>query len=369
MPRVDVVVETSVSRSARARQLEGMFDVPSQEKQRQEWHADLPIDEDDWNIGLIVGPSGCGKTTVARELFGDSVDMPLEWGAPSVIDDFAHGLSVQEISEVCSAVGFNTIPAWLRPYEVLSNGEKFRVSIARRLLEQQDPIVVDEFTSVVDRQVARIGCHAIQKKVRRDNKRFVGVACHYDIVDWLQPDWVYEPASNQFYRRSLRPRPALEIEICRVDYSAWKIFAPYHYMTADLHKAAQCFCLFVEGEPACIAAILYRPHPKRRNIYGVSRLVVLPDYQGLGLAFVLMDYLGEQFRALGRELRAYPAHPALIRAFDRSSKWRIEKKPAMSHKTKGKRTGGGLSFGGRPNAVFSWAGDAGDANTARDLIG
>ena len=88
------------------------------------------------------------------------------------------------------AVGFNTIPAWLRPYGVLSNGEKFRVDLARRLLEGGDLIAVDEFTSVVDRQVAKIGSHAVQKWARGKGRQFVAATCHYDLEDWLQPDWV-----------------------------------------------------------------------------------------------------------------------------------------------------------------------------------
>ena len=142
MPRVDLVVSSPVSASARARQLEGMFDVPRAEMSTVEWHGEIPYDAEPWNVGLIVGPSGAGKSSIARQLFGDAVDVPLAWGAASVVDDFAAGRSMDEISNVCQAVGFNTIPAWLRPYAVLSNGERFRVELARRLLEQDRKSVV-----------------------------------------------------------------------------------------------------------------------------------------------------------------------------------------------------------------------------------
>jgi len=42
----------------------------------------------------------------------------------------------------------------------------------------------------------------------------------------------------------------------------------------------------------------------------MSRLVTLPDYQGLGLAFALADRRGAAYKALGRQFHAYPAHPA-----------------------------------------------------------
>ena len=157
MPSFNVLRESKLSRSVRVKQLEGMFDVPAAEKCRLEWKGELPIEKKDWNIGLIVGPSGSGKSTILREVFGEP--KTFRWKANSVVDDFAERFSIEEIAAVCGAVGFNTIPAWIRPFAVLSNGERFRVELARRLLECGDPILIDEFTSVVDRQVAKIASH------------------------------------------------------------------------------------------------------------------------------------------------------------------------------------------------------------------
>ena len=351
------------------RQLEAMFDVPAQQKCRLEWRGDFPIEAEDWNVGLIVGPSGCGKSSIAKHVFGDSVT--LDWSAPSVIDDFAQSLSMQEISEMCQAVGFNTIPAWMRPYSVLSTGERFRADIARRMLELPDPVVIDEFTSVVDRQVAKIGAHAVQKYVRKKGRKFVAVSCHSDIIGWLQPDWMLEPATMTFARRSLQRRPSLEIEIKRVVYAAWKLFAPFHYLTADLHKSAACFVLFCDGQPASFAGTLYRPHPTAKGIIGISRAVTLPDWQGLGLAFVLADTLGAAHKAIGNRLHLYPAHPSFIRSADRSPRWAMTKKPGEFSRKKGatcslvgRKTVASLvtpacdAFGGRPCAVFEYIGDA-----------
>ena len=55
MPRVDLVVRTAVARTPRARQLEALFDVPASEQSEREWHGEVPLDQRDWNIGLIVG--------------------------------------------------------------------------------------------------------------------------------------------------------------------------------------------------------------------------------------------------------------------------------------------------------------------------
>lgn len=357
MPRVDLVVESKLSHSTRAQQLEAMFDVPTADVAHLEWHGDLPLDDRPWNVGLIVGPSGCGKSTILRGLYGAPPE--LAWGGASVIDDFDGALLMADIANACQAVGFNTIPAWLRRFEVLSNGEQFRVTMARRLLEASGDgvIAMDEFTSVVDRQVAKIGAHAMQKAVRKRGLHFVAASCHYDIIDWLQPDWTLEPVSMAFTWRELQRRPPIEVELRRVDYRAWQLFAPFHYLTAELNHAARCFVLFVEGEPTSFAGVLHRPHRTSGYIKGVSRLVTLPDWQGLGLALILVDQLGGLYRQNGWQLRTYPAHPALIRSFDHSPRWKLEKKPGKFAQLSD-RPGRVEKFGGggRPNAVFSYCG-------------
>lgn len=369
MPRVDLVVESPMSSGHRVRQLEGMFDVPRADTSRLEWHGDVPIDDDAWQVGLIVGPSGCGKSSLLRQLFGPPIE--LTWGAPSVVEDFAPTLSMTDIVAVCQAVGFNTIPAWMRPHAVLSGGEKFRAMLARQLLESPGVVVVDEFTSVVDRQVAKIGAHAVQKYVRRRGSRFVAASCHYDIIEWLQPDWILEPTSMQLSRRALQRRPRLDVSVSPVPYAAWRMFAPFHYLTTELHCSSRCYGLFVRDRIAAFAGLLPRPisngKQKGQCAWGVSRLVTLPDWQGLGLAMCLVDTLGAAHRAVGRRLRTYPAHPSLVRAFDKSAAWTMAKPPGR-FLTNSSRTGLGFT-GGRPCATFEYVGaEMPDGQAARRLL-
>jgi ABC-type lipoprotein export system ATPase subunit len=360
--KIDLAVESGIEPTTRLRQVSSMFDAPTGEKSRLEWKLDLPIETFDWNIGLVVGPSGSGKSTVSRHVWGE---MPaLEWGRQSVIDAVAPGRSIDEITGAFSSVGFNTIPAWMRPYDVLSTGEKFRVDIARRLLELPDPIIVDEFTSVVDRQVAQVGSHAIQKYVRKQGRKFIAVGCHYDVIEWLQPDWVLDMATRQFTRRSLQRRPAIECVIGRLPYAAWGVFAPYHYMNADMHRAARCFGLWANGRLAAFAGVLHRMHPTVHDIMAVSRLVTLPDWQGLGLAFVLADELGAAFAGVKKRLRTYPAHPSLVRAFERSAKWKQTKEAGTFSS---KNTGVGR-FGGRPCGTFEFCGETMPPRDAQRLL-
>lgn len=365
--KIDIAVETETSSSTRARQVSAMFDCPVTEKCRLEWKLDFPLDDEPWNVGLVVGPSGSGKTTVMRHVWGEPP--ALKWGGASVVDDFDPRLSMELISSTCGAVGFNTIPAWMRPFRVLSNGEQFRVDLARRLSELADPIVVDEFTSVVDRQVAQIGSHAVQKLVRKQGRKFVAVGCHYDVIDWLQPDWILDMATRTFTRRLLQRRPPLECTIGRIPHAAWRLFAPYHYMSADLHTAAKCFGLWVGDRLAAFTGILHMPHPKVRDIKRCSRLVTLPDWQGLGLAMILIEQVGAAHKAVGQRLRTYPAHPALVRAFDKSPKWQMEKRPGeFSPNSDAESASSTLSNGGRPCAVFQYCGPAMPSKTQAERL-
>lgn len=377
----DVEVATTPSRSVRAQQLSAAFDVPLKDRQVLRWSGDLPLDEREWNVGLIVGPSGSGKTTVLRHVFGDALD--LHWEGDSVVDDFPEGESIEDVVHACGAVGFNTIPAWLRPYRVLSTGEQFRVTLARAFLETpvDTPVVVDEFTSVVDRQVAKIGAHAAAKWARRESRQLIAATCHYDVIEWLQPDWTYEPATQEFTWRHLQPRPVLHCEIRRVPHAHWGRFARFHYLTADLHRGARCFELTVDGTPASFAGVLHRPHPhaQTHKIMGISRLVTLPDWQGLGLAFALTDRIGGLFNALGMEVHMYPAHPSLIRSYDRSPVWALVQRPGLI-KNRARRDDmtirqnvgnwyGHWKPGRRPNAVFRYCGERQPLEVAQALCG
>ena len=360
MQSVNLLVESQIDETPRVLQLSGMFDCPVSEKIKREWRGELPIDEKDWNVGLIVGASGSGKSSILRQLYGEPAS--LSWGRKSIIDDFDKSLKIEEITSACSAVGFNTIPSWMKPYAVLSNGEKFRADLARRLLEGKSPIVVDEFTSVVDRHVAKIAANAVQKFVRKRNFKFVAATCHYDVIEWLQPDWILEPETMTFTWRALRRRPTVEAHIQRVEYSAWSRFAPYHYLTAELNSAAQCFGVIIDNEIVCFAGVIHFPHPKIKNIKRVTRLVTHPDWQGLGLGFVLVDALGAAYKAMGYDLRTYPAHPSFVRAFSHSPRWRLLKVPGSFSPRQNPDvsglTGKGHGFGGRPCAVFKYVGEA-----------
>lgn len=343
MPRADIVRSTPVVRTARVMQVEGIFDVPPSQRSEERWSVNLDL-PDAWNIGVIVGPSGAGKSTVAREMFGAHLVTGWDWPSDkSVLDGFPAEMSIKEIVELLSSVGFSSPPSWVRPFHVLSNGEQFRVTMARTLAEMRDLAVVDEFTSVVDRTVAQIGSAAIAKTVRRRNQRLIVVTCHYDVLEWLEPDWIYQPHTGEFSSGRYLQRPKIELQIKRVHYSAWKLFRKYHYLDHDLNKAAICFCAFWNNTPIAFAAVLHFPHAQVRNMKREHRIVCLPDYQGVGIGNALSEYIGAICRGQGWRYTGQTSHPAMIRYRSQSMKWKTSQAP--THKR---------ALAGTTSVVRSW---------------
>lgn len=188
MPHFDIVKENKPDKTFRTSKIQADFDVKL-EHSNEHFIGDIDL-PDEWQIGVIVGNSGTGKSTIAKELFSDCYIEHFDYMHNSVIDDMPK-CEMSEIEKMFYAVGFGSVPSWLKPYRVLSNGEKMRVDLARALLEN-DKICFDEFTSVVDRNVAETMCIATNKAIKRTNKKFIAVSCHYDIINWLQPDWVFD---------------------------------------------------------------------------------------------------------------------------------------------------------------------------------
>lgn len=337
--QMHIVVETAVAETPRVLQVRGMFDLPAGAKARREWHVDLPLAERGWHLGLIVGPSGSGKSTVARALFPGALApqkaIPSWPQDQSVLDGFPPALAVKEVVGLLGAVGLSSPPAWLRPFRVLSTGEQCRAELARLLAYAPDPMVVDEYTSAVDRTAARAASAALARAVRSRGRRLVAVTCHEDVEDWLGPDWVYRPAENAFAWRCLQRRPAIPLTIRRVPRGAWQWFCPHHYLSGALAPGAVCFAAWWDGQPAAFSAwlqALARRAGKREH-----RTVCLPDCQGLGIGHALSTWCAALWKALGYRATSTTSHPAFLAARQRSPDWRLTRPPCLA------RPSGGLA--------------------------
>ncbi len=193
MQSFNIIKKISAIDTFRNNKIIGMFDL-RQENYTQEFHGDIDLPEK-WNIGLIVGRSGTGKSLIAKELFGIST---VSYTCKTIVDEMPENKTVEEITGVFTNCGFSSPPSWLKQYSMLSNGEKMRVDLAKLILSDEELIVFDEFTSVVDRDVAKICSMVINKSIKKYNKKFIAVTCHHDVEEWLQPDWVFNTDKMEF---------------------------------------------------------------------------------------------------------------------------------------------------------------------------
>jgi len=321
MQTVDALVECPVPESFRVRQLAGMFDVPLENKLTRRFQVQLPSEDDHWQVGMIVGDSGCGKSTVARAAYGNRLVQRFTWKRDqAVIDGFASSLSTRTITQALVAVGLSSPIAWCQRYRSLSTGQQFRADVARGMLARGKLIALDEFTSVVDRTTARLGCMALRRAIDRKqlSKKLVAVTCHRDVIPWLRPDWMLDMTSGQLTRRRLRP-PQLQLSIHRCSRDLWPVFAAHHYLDGNLNPAARCYVGLVDDRPAVFAATL---NNFRKNHLRVTRLVTLPTYQGVGLGGRMLDELADYLTTEGAtHIHISGSHPAVVAHCNRSAKW------------------------------------------------
>jgi hypothetical protein len=146
----------------------------------------------DWGLGLIVGASGTGKTTMLGDIGG--YRPPVRWERDLPVA--AHFRDFEDAMDRLGAVGLNSVPTWAKPYHVLSTGERFRADLARALT---DDARIDEYTSTVSRTVAQAASRSLGGWMKRNNaRRIVLATCHFDVIDWLEPDWVIDTDHGTF---------------------------------------------------------------------------------------------------------------------------------------------------------------------------
>jgi len=319
----DITREIKADKTFRVASIMGQFDLQS-EKACERFIGEIDLSQS-WNVGVIYGASGTGKSTIAKELFPNEYVKNFDYTNKAIIDEMPKEKTVFDITAMFNSVGFATVWSWLKPYDVLSTGEKMRVDLARAILENKNLIVFDEFTSVVNREVAKHGSFALQKSIRKQNKKFIAVSCHKDILEWLEPDWTFCTDSMTFTNtRGLLRRPKIEIKIYERK-GMWDVFRKYHYLNTSLNDASHQYIAYIQNEPVAFFAIQHFPHPKIKNMKRGHRLVVLPDYQGLGIGHLLSSKIAEMWVKKGFRFTITSSTKSLLKQRLRDKNWVVKR--------------------------------------------
>lgn len=325
--RVHFELASEPSSAFRCIKAANSVDLDLSKKLKHVFDCDIDM-PDQWSIGVIVGASGSGKTTLAKHLYGAECFRELLDSSKPVIEQFSSALSYDDcVSHLCS-VGLSQVPCWIRPAATLSNGQKFRAEIALQLAsDTQNISVIDEWTSVVDRTVAKVMSHCIQKHARRVQRQIVLCSCHYDVLEWLQPDWVIDCNTQEFRRVLRQPRQErLEFEIKELnDTKSWRYFSKYHYLSDKMPCGKiYVFGLFHENKQIgfqCFAN--YTPHVDKSKpmIMHFNRTVIHPDFVGFGLGQRLIDETSAIITAKGFRVMGKFSSVSVFKSMKKSSKW------------------------------------------------
>ncbi|MDA9272102.1 hypothetical protein N9Q05_01795 [bacterium] len=267
----------------------------------------------EWNIGIIYGSSGSGKTTILKRM-GKLSESNFDYEKP-LISNF-DWLEPKDATLLLTSMGLSSVPTWLRPFHLLSNGEQYRASLAYKVGKAKDNevVLVDEYTSVVDRDVAKAMSFALQKYIRRTNKRIILASCHFDIMEWLMPDWTCSPQKGGVLERGewLRQgRPQIKLQVSRVESDTWNFFKKHHYLTEKVNKSYMFFLFEWNGKPVSIGVVGSQIGRGVGNAYRDSRIVVLPDFQGMGIGSYVSNFLGGISKDKGFRYFTKTIHPAL----------------------------------------------------------
>ena len=285
-----------------------------------------PKTPEKYNIGVIHGASGSGKSTLLAEYGKEKV---ISWDRKkSVISHFVNG---EDAVEKFTAVGLNSVPTWCKPYHVLSTGEKFRANLAMNLV---DGGVVDEYTSVVNRTVAMSASIALAKYARKKNIKITIATCHEDVLEWLEPDWSFDTKDNSLVVGRFLQRQPIRFGVVEGNTSYWEIFKHHHYLNGDMQRGAKVYLCYLDKELVGFSASIYFPgrvplywpdeiaSGKLRGKWRGHRLVVLPDYQGLGLGVRFSDAVAQMFLDRGLRYFSKTAHPRMGEYRQGSKAWR-----------------------------------------------
>jgi ABC-type taurine transport system ATPase subunit len=305
------------------------FDIQN----REETSVSIPMNlgeakNFDWNIGVILGGSGSGKTTILKKN-GDVKKVNFDAEKP-LISNF-DWLEPKDATLVLTSMGLSSVPTWLRPFHTLSNGEQYRATLAYLVASAKDGevILVDEYTSVVDRDVAKAMSFALQKYIRRENKRIIVASCHYDILEWLMPDWTCSPQKGGVLERGdwLRQgRPQITLQVSRVKYDTWNFFKKHHYLTEELSKSFNLLLFEWNSKPVGIVVYKSQPTGAVPNGYGLSRTVVMPDFQGMGVGSKIAEFVSSILKKEGKRVFTKTVNPALGQYREKSKKWKATSK-------------------------------------------
>jgi GNAT superfamily N-acetyltransferase len=215
------------------------------------------------------------------------------------------GGSLDEALELLSLVGLGDAFLFLRSYEHLSDGQKYRYKIAKMIESRAQFWIMDEFCSTLDRDTAKIVAFNVQKLARKLGKAVIAATTHTDLFEDLNPSvHIHKRFGKEVTVRYYPNEPARECSLVREmrieagSMEDWRALAGFHYRSHRVAGPRKVFRLMRGDElcgvivyayppPTCFGRSLVLPKmkPKELNekLSTISRVVIHPKYRSIGL--------------------------------------------------------------------------------------
>lgn len=153
------------------------------------------LEDGEANILLICGNSGSGKSSILRALSRNVLHQHSSYDRDKCVISQFSTLDEKSACELLCGVGLSSVPTWLKKVDQLSNGERARFDVCKAIFDAEnynmDFVIIDEFTSVVNREAAKSMSFSLQRYARQKHLKLVIASCHYDIIDWIQPNYIF----------------------------------------------------------------------------------------------------------------------------------------------------------------------------------
>jgi ABC-type ATPase with predicted acetyltransferase domain len=279
-------------------------------------NVELNIDSTD--IVYITGDSGSGKSVLLKALEKDIkgdmglstiniADIKPPLGKPLIE---TVGKTLEEGLELLSKVGLNDAFLFLRTYEQLSDGQKYRYKIAKMMESKAQFWIMDEFAATLDRDTAKIVAYNLQKLARQQDKAVLAATTHTDLFEDLNPSiHIHKRFGKEITVNYYPNKPAKECNLVkemRVEKGStedWRKLAGFHYRSHKIVGPRRIFCLKRGDElcgvivynyppPTCFGRRLVLPKMSMKELNEklsiISRVVVHPKYRTIGLGVKLV---------------------------------------------------------------------------------
>jgi ABC-type lipoprotein export system ATPase subunit len=310
----NISYETNVKLSDRTLVVAEAFGLGIDEAQKfTVLDTELRISPND--ITYITGDSGSGKSVLLRALREDLGGEAIELNEIKIDQDKplieTVGATVEEGLELLSKVGLNDAFLFLRSYNQLSDGQKYRYKIAKLIESKKQWFLYDEFCACLDRDTAKIVAFNLQKIARRQNKAVIVATTHTDLFQDLAPSvHVHKRFGKEISVEYYSNKPATECSIVQEMHiepgttKDWNQLAPFHYRSHRVSAIRKIFSLKRGNELCGIVIYCYPPPcaygrrmvlPKmtfkqmNKKLSCVNRVVIHPKYRTIGLGAKLIE--------------------------------------------------------------------------------